>query len=623
MKLLQIHEPGQTPAPHEDTVAVGIDLGTTHSVVAIWHEGCPVAIETHIGSSIIPSVVSYRADGAVIVGEVARNEFLQGAPDAVASIKRLMGRSAQEAARLMPHLSKRIETCAEDSVPRIITCAGAKTPVEISADILKHLRVVAETALGKEVREAVITVPAYFDEAARIATKDAARLAGLDVLRLINEPTAAALAYGLDTKAEGIYAVYDLGGGTFDVSLLKLEGGVFQVLATAGDTALGGDDVDRMIADAFLDSCKAQGCEEILSCGASLAALLGKARAAKEALSEQESITLEPESPNQQPFTLNRTQLAKLAMPLIERTISICSQALEDAGLASAEVKGVVMVGGSTRLLAVREAVEDFFGKKLLLDIDPDRVVAYGAAIQAHQLTSGEGDHLLLDVVPLSLGLETMGDLAEKLIYRNTPIPVSVSQEFTTYEAGQTGMQIHVVQGERELASQCRSLARFELTGIPPMAPGAARISISFQVDADGLLTVSAEETTTGQRQQVVVKPSYGLPFDEIERMLRESMEHARQDITARLLTESKVEAQRLLNDVALAMKADAAVLSEKEVTTIRGAATELESALSGDDRDMIDAAQMALQHAVAPFAQKRMDKAIGQALKGSHIEDI
>jgi len=641
MKLLQIHEPGQTPDPHEDAAAVGIDLGTTHSVVAIWHEGCPVAIESHIGSSIIPSVVAYQADGSVLVGQAARDAFLSGAEDAVASIKRIMGRSASEAKHLMPYLAETIGEVKEDSVPRIFTRSGPKTPVEISSDILKHLKAMAEEALGKEVREAVITVPAYFDDAARIATRDAARLAGLEVLRLINEPTAAALAYGLDTGAEGIYAIYDLGGGTFDISLLKLEGGVFQVLATAGDTALGGDDLDRLIADAFLDACKAQDCKELPSCGAGLAALLGKARAAKEALSESEEIRLSLRgaisdeaiqskeesgflrSARNDEFTLSRTQLAKLATPLIDRTLEICAGALEDAGLNATEVKGVVMVGGSTRLLAVRAAVERFFGKKPLLDIDPDRVVAYGAAIQAHQLTGGEEDHLLLDVVPLSLGLETMGDLAEKLIYRNTPIPVSASQEFTTYEAGQTGMQIHVVQGEREMASQCRSLARFELTGIPPMAPGGARIKVTFQVDADGLLTVSAEETTTGTRQKVEVKPSYGLPFDAIERMLQESMEHAREDITARLLVEARVEAQRLLKDLEAALAADASLLSPQEQQAIAEAAKSLKAALAGDDRDLIDAAQMALSHASASFAQKRMDKAIGQALKGSHIEEL
>lgn len=617
MKLLQIHEPGQTPDPHEDTAAVGIDLGTTHSVVAIWHQGCPVAIESQIGSSIIPSVVAYQQDGTVLVGQEAREAFLAGAKDAVASIKRIMGRGVPEAKQLMPYLAESMGQVEEDSVPRLFTCQGAKTPVEISGDILKHLKAIAEEALGKEVREAVITVPAYFDDAARLATRDAARLAGMEVLRLINEPTAAALAYGLESGAEGVYAIYDLGGGTFDVSLLKLEGGVFQVLATAGDTALGGDDLDRMIADAFLDSCKAQGCEEIVQCGASLAALLGKARAAKEALSEKEEITLE------KGFTLSRAQLAKLARPLIDRTLEICTQALEDAGIAPIDVKGVVMVGGSTRLIAVREAVEQYFGKKPLLDIDPDRVVAYGAAIQAHQLTSGEGDHLLLDVTPLSLGLETMGDLVEKLIYRNTPIPAAVSQEFTTYEAGQTGMQIHVVQGEREMASQCRSLARFELKGIPAMAPGAARVKVTFQVDADGLLTVSAEETTTGTRQEVQVKPAYGLPFEEIERMLHESMENARTDITQRLLAEAKLEAERLLKDLALALQADGVLLVEEDRKKIASAEEELLVALSGDDRDRIDAAQMALQHVIAPFAQKRMDKAIGGALKGSRIEEL
>lgn len=603
MKLLQIHEPGQTPDPHADTVAVGIDLGTTHSVVALWHEGCPVAIESHIGSSIIPSVAAYLPDGSVLVGEAARDAGHAGQAQAIASIKRAMGRSAPEVLALMPQLAGMM-AAPQEAVVRLATAAGIKTPVEISADILRHLKHMAEAALGKDVREAVITVPAYFDEAARLATRDAARLAGMDVLRLINEPTAAALAYGLNTGAEGIYAVYDLGGGTFDISLLKLEGGVFQVLATAGDTALGGDDVDRLIAQRLFGET------------APGAARLYTARALKEALSQRHEHTLDG-------MTLTAGSLKELAAPLIARTLDICAGALEDAGLTPADLKGVVMVGGSTRLNAVREAVEGFFGKKLLLDLDPDRVVAFGAAIQAHQLTEGEGEHLLLDVVPLSLGLETMGDLAEKLIHRNTPIPVSVSQEFTTYEAGQTGMQVHAVQGEREMASQCRSLARFTLHGIPPMAAGMARIRITFQVDADGLLTVSARELATGVEQQVEVRPTYGLPFDEIERMLRESMEHARTDISLRLLMEARVEGERLLRDVQAALAVDAALLDDGERQCIAQAQEALLQALAGDERDMIDAAQMAVQHAVAPLAQKRMDKAIGQALKGSHIEEL
>ena len=627
--LLQIHEPGQTPAPHEDGVAVGIDLGTTHSVIAFLRDGRPVAIEDGEGRSVIPSVVAYGQ--GLQVGHAAREALNAGDAQAVASIKRLMGRASSEVAQIAPPLAVLLRSGGAD-MPALALGGRTRTPMEISADILRHLKEMAEEALGRPVTQAVITVPAYFDDGARLTTKDAARLAGLEVLRLINEPTAAAVAYGLDEGREGVYAIYDLGGGTFDISLLNLEKGVFQVLATAGDTALGGDDIDRAMA-------------LTLSGGAEpTPAQLAEARRVKEALSEVESIEISSPRlrgevgrgagegmgamPPPQPSpacgggSFSRADLAALAKPFIDRTLTICAQALEDAGLEKDALNGVVLVGGSTRMPAVRGAVEAFFKQTPLADLDPDRVVAYGAAVQAHQLTQG-GDNLLLDVIPLSLGLETMGDLVEKLLHRNTPIPAMVAQEFTTYQDGQTGMMIHVVQGEREMASQCRSLARFELTGIPPMAAGVARIRIIFQVDADGLLTVSAEETTTGTRQEVTVKPSYGLPIEQIEQMILDSFQNARSDITARLLAESRVEAQRFLIDLEAAMRADGHLLEPAERALLERSAAALQSACEGEDRDAIDAGVMELKHLSAPFAQKRMDSAIGHALKGTRIENI
>ncbi len=607
MSLLQIHEPGETPAPHEDSAAVGIDLGTTHSVIAIMHDGKPVPIEDAQEYSVIPSVVRY-AGSDVIVGRAAREP---GREDgiAVASIKRLMGRSYEEALALMPHMTDVLEQAESDPVPRIKTDAGLKTPIDISADILRHLKRMAEQALGKEVTQAVITVPAYFDDTARLATRDAARLAGLEVLRLINEPTAAALAYGLEHAAEGVYAIYDLGGGTFDISFLKLEGGVFQVLSTAGDTALGGDDLDRAIAELVVQSCG----------GDIDVVLLQRARLAKESLAGRDKAQIKW---NGQAFTLTQDGLAGVVLPVVEKTIQICMQAMRDASMSKDQIKGVVLVGGSTRLKSLQEMVGAFFGRTPLSDVDPDRVVAFGAAEQASNLTQG-GEHLLLDVIPLSLGLETMGDLAEKIIHRNTPIPVAVSQEFTTYQDGQTGMQIHVLQGEREMASQCRSLAKFNVSGIPPMTAGLARIKVTFQVDADGLLTVSAEETSTGEIQTVQVKPSYGLPIETIEQMLKESMEHARSDMTERLLSEAKVEANRTVMEIRSALEHDGAMLSEEERGHISDTIAALEAACKGDDRDEIDVLHDTLQRVSGPFAQKRMDKAIGDALKGSNIEEI
>ena len=589
MTLLQIHEPGETPDPHEDMLAIGIDLGTTHSVVAILHQGKPTPIETPQGESLIPSVIAC-GDDKIVAG---RQALLQ--ENHIASIKRLMGKSYGEAVALMPHLAAQLKAGEQDDLPRLALGGREYTAMELSAELLRYIKSVAEEASGKEVTQAVITVPAYFDDAARLATRDAARLAGLEVLRLINEPTAAALAYGLEQGAEGLYAIYDLGGGTFDISLLKLTQGVFQVLSTAGDVVLGGDDIDHAIASHW--------CREDTSLLLD-SALIYKAKKAKE--------TLE----------LDTELLRDIAAPFVERTLAICEQALEDAAVDKESIRGVVLVGGSTRLQAVRDVVEGYFGQKPLTNLDPDRVVAYGAAQQAYQLTQG-GDNLLLDVVPLSLGLETMGGLVEKIIHRNSPIPTVAAQEFTTYQDGQTGMSIHVLQGEREMVDQCRSLARFELTGIPPMTAGAARIRVTFQVDADGLLMVSAEEQTTGVLQEVTVQPSYGLPIERIEQMIRESMEHAREDMTQRLLAEACVEAGRSIHELESALQADGGLLDKKEQQAIQESVHQLQEALSGEDRDRIDALHQQLQHISASFAQKRMDKHIGKALKGVHVEAI
>jgi molecular chaperone HscA len=611
MNLLQIYEPGQTPLPHQDAVAMGIDLGTTHSVVAICSDDGTEVVQNIHGHALVPSIVYYGANG-IEVGYPAKKRYEEGQKGAIASIKRLMGRSASDIKSIGGNLP--YEFALSDGMAKVKAGGREVTPVEVSAEILKHLKHMAEQALGREVTQAVITVPAYFDDAARMATKDAGKLAGLEVLRLLNEPTAAALAYGLDKGAEGIYAVYDLGGGTFDISLLKLEQGVFQVLATGGDTQLGGDDFDQAIAAWMLAEL---GFDEKTLKPEEVGALVAIARNAKHSLSERQEVTI---SYNNKSVTLTREDFDGLIYPYIEKARTICEQALTDAKLSTVDIKGVVMVGGSTRVPLVLKEVGEFFGKPPLTDVNPDEVVAIGAAIQARGLTHG-AEHLLLDVIPLSLGLETMGGLTEKIIERNTPIPVSAHQEFTTGKDGQTAMSVHVVQGEREMVAHNRSLAKFELTGIPPLPVGIARIKVTFIVDADGLLTVSAEEKTTGAKQSVTVQPAYGIAPEDMERMLRESMEQAKTDITERLLVETRMEAERTIIELESAMKQDGNLLEAAERKRFELQIQVVKNAAEGQDREYIDAEVQELARMVGPFAERRMDKAIASALKGTHID--
>jgi len=618
MALLQISEPGQSPDPHQRRIAVGIDLGTTHSLVAAVRNGVAECLPDAQGRVMLPSVVRYADAQRRQIGYEALEHQTQDPGNTIASAKRLMGRSLQDIA----HASQLPYALIDSGgMVQVQTIAGPKSPVEISADILATLRYRAEDTFNDDLFGAVITVPAYFDDAQRQATKDAAKLAGLNVLRLINEPTAAAIAYGLDNGSEGVFAVYDLGGGTFDISVLRLSQGVFEVMATGGDSALGGDDYDRDLATWMLEQSGLQ-----VHSPEDQAVLITQARACKEALSSQDICTVDIElSSGSVDLSLSRDQFESVAAPLTQRTLAAVRKTLRDAKLTPQDVHGVVMVGGSTRMPHVQKAVHEYFGKQPLINLNPDEVVALGASIQANQLAgnNSKGDLLLLDVIPLSLGIETMGGLVERIVPRNQTIPTAMAQDFTTYQDGQTALALHVVQGERDLVADCRSLARFELRGIPPMAAGAARIRVTFTVDADGLLQVSAVEQHSGVETAITVKPSYGLGDEQIARMLQESFTTAQADIRARALVEARVDADRMLLATQSALAADADLLSSAELASVKGLMEALRASRESEDAAHIEAATTALAKGTEAFAASRMNRGIQQALAGQNIENI
>lgn len=618
MALLQIAEPNMSAAPHQHRLAVGIDLGTTNSLVATVKSGAAVCLPDEQGRVSLPSVVRYLGENRLTVGKLALEQQKLDPHNTISSAKRLIGRTLPEID--VSHLPYRFGQ--SEKIIELQTKNGMKTPIDVSADILRVLRERAEQSLGGELVGAVITVPAYFDDAQRQATKDAARLAGLNVLRLLNEPTAAAIAYGLDNGAEGTFVVYDLGGGTFDVSVLELSQGLFQVKATGGHSALGGDDFDHRLFCHVVEKNQLSLTDE-----RDVQLLFGLVRQAKETLSQQPEVSIQAALNDGTEINtlITRAEFHALTQHLVAKTIEPVKQALKDAGVRKSDVKGVIMVGGATRMLHVQQAVGTFFGQTPLNNLNPDQVVALGAAMQANVLAGNknDGEWLLLDVTPLSLGLETYGGLAEKIIPRNATLPTARAQEFTTFKDGQTAMTIHVVQGERELVADCRSLAKFTLRGIPPMVAGAARIRVTFQVDADGLLSVSAQEQTTGVQAQIEVKPSYGLDDDMITQMLRDSMSHAKDDAAARAYAEAKVEAESLMGAIQAALTLDGDLLSEEELNKINQLMTKLASDLATESAENIRAAVNKLSHETDDFAARRMDRNIQRALGGMNVADL
>jgi molecular chaperone HscA len=618
MALLQISEPGQSPNPHERRIAVGIDLGTTHSLVASVRNGTAECLPDDQGRAILPSAVRYLDAQRRQIGFDALAQQTTDPTNTITSVKRLMGRGLRD----LMHADKLAYTLVDaPGMVQINTAAGIKSPVEVSAEILATLRYRAEDTFSDDVYGAVITVPAYFDEAQRQATKDAAQLAGLNVLRLINEPTAAAIAYGLDNASEGVYAVYDLGGGTFDISILRLSAGVFEVLATGGDSMLGGDDYDRLLADWLLAQAQlsAQGPHD-------QALVMQEARRCKEALTLNDAVQVQVVlGAGTVSVGLSRMQFETITAPLTQRTLQAVRKTLRDAGLGKGDVKGVVMVGGSTRMPQIQRSVGEFFEQEPLVNLNPDEVVALGAAIQANQLAGNnpQGDLLLLDVIPLSLGVETMGGLVERIVPRNQTIPTAMAQDFTTYQDGQTALALHVVQGERDMVADCRSLARFELRGIPPMAAGAARIRVTFTVDADGLLHVAAREQNSGVEAHIDVKPSYGLSDDQVAQMLQESFTTAQADMRTRALVEARVDVDRLLLATRGALEQDGDLLSDAERKAIAQCMQQALDAKSSEDPAFVESEMKALAKATEAFAAMRMNRGIAHALAGKNIEAL